>query len=91
MKLLNLSLVGICFLITHLLTVLTIWKMNFEGSWGGFFLFVIDFPISLIVLLPVGWNHWLFFGVVGSLWWYLIGMLLQRAVARRKRRRIRAG
>jgi hypothetical protein len=67
----------------NLAAVVAIYQTHFEGSWGGFFLFVLDFPASLLALLPVGWNPWLFFGVIGSLWWYLIGAVIFRWIKRK--------
>ena len=50
-----------------------------EGSWTWFFVFVVDFPVSLIPLMlgsvsDVG--PFLLFGTVGTAWWYLINRSL---------------
>ena len=44
-----------------------------EGSWGWFFVFLVDFPFSF-VLLPLGKiaDPLLVFGILGTAWWYLI-------------------
>jgi hypothetical protein len=44
-----------------------------EGSWAWFLVFLIDFPLS-IVLLPVAnkVGYLLVFGVAGTLWWYAL-------------------
>lgn len=72
-------------LVVHLGVVYWVYKENFEGSWGGFLLFVIDFPISLLGFIPV-WNEWFFFSVVGSLWWYWIGTVISSLIAKIIRR-----
>jgi hypothetical protein len=67
----------------HLAAVIAVYSQHFEGSWGGFFLYVLDFPVSLLALLPLGWNQWFFFGVIGSLWWYVIGGLILRLIKKK--------
>lgn len=67
---------------SHAAIVFGVYRQQFEGSWGGFFLFLIDFPVSLLSFLPVGWNQWFFFGVLGSLWWYVIGLIIVRLAKR---------
>jgi hypothetical protein len=68
---------------THLALVFGILEQHFEGSWGGFLLFLLDFPVSLLSFLPVGWASWFFFGVIGSLWWYVIGIVAVRSIKRK--------
>jgi hypothetical protein len=60
----------------HLIIVFAVYMQKFEGSWGGFFYF--DFPISMISFLPIGWNQWFFFGLIGSVWWYFLGIIFLR-------------
>jgi hypothetical protein len=62
----------------HLAAVLAVYQQHFEGSWGGFLLFLLDLPVSLLSFLPIGWNQWFFFGVIGSLWWFAIGIMIGR-------------
>jgi hypothetical protein len=78
---------GFVLLVVHLGVVFWVYKQGFEGSWGGFFLFVLDFPVSLLSFLPSGWNQWLFFGFVGSLWWYAIGVIITTMLKRNAVRR----
>jgi hypothetical protein len=48
-----------------------------EGSWRWFFVFVIDFPFSIALLPILDVVHpLLVFGVLGTLWWYLINWLV---------------
>lgn len=68
----------------HLAVVLGVYKQHFEGSWGGFVLFLLDFPVSLLSFLPIGWNQWIFFGVIGSLWWFAIGIIIRRYAGHRR-------
>ena len=67
----------------HAAVVFGVYRQHFEGSWGGFVLYLLDFPVSLLSFLPVGWNQWFFFGVIGSLWWYAIGIIILRLVKRK--------
>lgn len=56
----------------------------FEGSWGGFVLFVVDFPVSLLMLfLQDRFNPFLMHAIFGTLWWFLIAWLIVRAVLNR--------
>jgi hypothetical protein len=57
-----------------------------EGSWGWFFVFLIDFPASAIVLLlgkVVSLNPLVAFGLVGTAWWYAVGKFLAGASSRK--------
>jgi hypothetical protein len=74
---------GFVFFILHVGTVFLVFKQDYEGSWGGFFLFILDMPASLLILLPLHWNQWIFFGIFGSLWWYGIGFLI--SIIKRKK------
>ena len=76
MRLIYFNKLSLVLLLVHLVIVFVVYRQHFEGSWGGFFLFLIDFPVSLLSFLPIGWNQWFFFGVIGSIWWYLIGILI---------------
>ena len=67
---------GLALAALNLLLTFLVYREHFEGSWGGFVLFCLDFPISLLSFLPVGWNQWLFFFIVGPAWWYFVGMLI---------------
>lgn len=58
----------------HSILLLWIFNQHYEGSWGGFFVFVIDFPVSLLFLLPGFGGSWLAMGVIGGIWWYLVAV-----------------
>jgi hypothetical protein len=50
---------------------------HFEGSWGGFFIFLVDFPASLPALLVsnvlrIRTDYVLL--VLGTAWWFLLGI-----------------
>ncbi len=82
----KLNKLGVVLLVFHAAIVFIILGQKFEGSWGGFVLFVIDFPISLLLmLLPFKWDQWVLFGIFGSLWWYILGVLIT-AIMRKKMR-----
>lgn len=79
----NLNKLGLLFIVIHTAIVILIVGENFEGSWGGFFLFILDFPVSLLMLIPIDWNRWMLFGVIGALWWYLVGVVITIAVRKK--------
>jgi hypothetical protein len=59
-----------------------------EGSWQWFFVFVIDFPFSIALIPVVNVVHPLLaFGVLGTLWWYLINWLVVSCFRRTASRR----
>ncbi len=72
----KISFLGLALAVLHCVVVFYIKNQSFEGSWGGFFLFLIDFPVSLLSFVPIGLNGWLFFYVFGSIWWYGIGFFI---------------
>jgi hypothetical protein len=44
-----------------------------EGSWGWFPVFVVDLPISIVFAPLAGPIHpFLVFGVLGTLWWFIL-------------------
>lgn len=48
--------------------------MESEGSWAWFLVFLVDFPLSILLLPMLRIAHpLLVFGVVGTAWWYWIG------------------
>lgn len=57
-------------------------------SWGWFPIFLLDFPMSILILTfledapPL-----LTYGVLGSIWWALIALLVLTLLQRLKRRR----
>ena len=79
----NINKLGLIFFVIHTVIVYSIIGKHYEGSWGGFFLFILDFPISLLMLIPINWNKWVLFGVIGALWWYLIGVIITIAVRKK--------
>jgi hypothetical protein len=70
----------------HLCACLIIAFAHLEQAWG--YLFLVDIPMSAIIL-AIGYNYdhpLLLFGVLGTLWWYLLSgaadMLIRRLWAR---------
>ena len=54
-----------------------------EGSWAWFLVFVIDFPISVLLLPLLNiTDPLLVFGLLGTAWWFLISKLALYAVKR---------
>jgi hypothetical protein len=84
----NVSLLGLGFALANLLLTFFVWQSRFEGSWGGFLLFILNFPVSMLSFIPLGWNQWAFFLIFGPIWWYSIGFVAERIwVSRRKLRK----
>lgn len=75
-RLSGISRLGIALALSNLIITLWVYVQKFEGSWGGFVLFWVNFPVSLLTFIPFGWNQWLFFIFVGPIWWYVIGVFL---------------
>lgn len=71
------SIIGTIFFVAHAVIVLVIMGSNIEGSWGGFFVMVMDLPISLLYMpfLRII-NQWPIYIIVGGAWWYFIGILI---------------
>ena len=81
------SKVGYVLLALHVLVVYGIYAQHFEGSWGGFVLFLIDLPISLLsFFIEDRTAQWTFFYVVGSIWWYVVGSIVESGLHRLLRR-----
>ncbi len=63
----------------HLLIclVIAVGLIPTEGAWMWFPVFFLDFPFS-ILLLPLldTTNPLLVFGILGTLWWYILSILL---------------
>lgn len=86
------SIFGLLLAIVHFASVAVVFGLHHEGSWG-YVLFVIpDFPVMLVLALlnifvPMSLvTSWLFVGVIGSIWWYLIGVWLQRLFLKRTKK-----
>lgn len=71
------------FAIAHIASVLVVFGQHYEGSWGYVLFAIPDLPVMLALVLvnmlvPMSLiASWLFIGVFGSIWWYLIGVWLQ--------------
>jgi hypothetical protein len=58
-----------------------------EGSWGWFPVFVVDFPFSIAFAPLVGpVPPFLVFGVLGTLWWFVLTWTVVYVVRRVSRR-----
>jgi hypothetical protein len=76
----RISPVGLVFLALHTVALSVIASQSFEGSWGGFFIYILDMPVSFIYLPLVNsqQEQWLVSALVGGAWWYVIGIVLGR-------------
>jgi hypothetical protein len=66
----------------HLLWCIFISHARSEGSWQWFPIFAVDFPFSIIplVLLPQSVPPILAYGVLGSIWWFVLGYMAMRVL-----------
>jgi len=85
------SRLGAVLCVAYIATFLAVSLQEFEGSWGGFLLFVISMPLSALVL-PVasalglsGLAANVAFLVTGVAWWYGVGYAAERLVSKRMR------
>ena len=83
----KLSSLGVALAVMSLGVTFFVWTQHFEGSWGGFVLFIINFPASLLALLPLGLNQWVLFSVLGVVWWYVVGSCIERVLTKRSKRK----
>lgn len=66
----------------HLVAALAIYAQNYEGNWGYYPFALIDFPIMLLLVLInklVGISAWGPIFVLGTIWWYFLGLWISRA------------
>ena len=61
----------------HLGACLAIWLGNIDSGWQK--LIVIDFPFSIVLvgLMFRGDNPLPIFGILGTLWWYVLSLLIR--------------
>jgi hypothetical protein len=74
--------VGSALALSHVILFFAIMSRHYEGSWGGFLIFLVDFPGSILPLLlsnalGIGNLHPLL--VFGTVWWFCIGILISKA------------
>jgi hypothetical protein len=87
----RLSRFGTVLCIAYVATFLAVSLQEFEGSWGGFVLYVISMPLSTLIL-PAASTLGLSslavnaaFLVAGVAWWYGVGYAAERLVSKRRR------
>jgi hypothetical protein len=83
----RISALGIFFCVSHLVFALWVYSQHYEGSWGYVLMAVVDFPVMLPLAvinhffrLSLGWP--LIF-ILGSFWWYFLGVGLTRIFRKR--------
>ena len=84
----RISVLGILLGFAHLAFALWVYSQHYEGGWGYFPIAVTDFPVTLILVaasrlfeLPSWWAPYF---IIGSVWWYLIGLWLTRLFSKQK-------
>src|SRR5262249_54736051 len=65
--------------LSHVVFCFWVLGRHFEGSWGGFLIFLVDLPASVLALLisnifGIRTDYVLL--VVGTAWWFGVGTLL---------------
>jgi len=60
----------------HLSACLVMWLEHVQNLE---FMILIDFPSSIpvVALLYAGFNPWICFGILGTLWWYLLSLAVR--------------
>jgi hypothetical protein len=80
------SSLGIVLALSYVAFSVFILSQHFEGSWGGFYLFWVSFPASLLASLiaylvelvfPYGRAGLFVLVIVGTFWWYVVGHYFQ--------------
>ena len=72
--------------ILHLGACLAIWLAHSDTGWQK--LLVIDFPFSIVLagLMFRGIDPLLSFGILGTLWWYVLSLVVRRLFRPRLRK-----
>lgn len=79
------SFLGAILATTSLVLSLVALSQHYEGSWGGFFVFLINLPISLVPLVLgnlLGFNQVPFIICAGIAQWYFVGWFIELAIKR---------
>ena len=79
----RLSYIGLALCATFVVAFVAINALTFEGSWGGFLIFVIGFPISIPIVLVGALSPMAFKPLMlscGCIWWYFVGWLVEKKV-----------
>jgi hypothetical protein len=69
----------------HFVSCLIIGLTGSDAAWG--YMFLIDIPMSVIILsVAYSFNHpLLLFGILGTLWWYLLSRAAEMVIRRSRR------
>ena len=70
---------GILLALIYLIASMVILGDSTEGSWGGFLLFVLAFPFSILSLFVSNYvngplANWVFI-FLNAIWWFLLGWI----------------
>ncbi len=83
------SFLGATLAMVSLLLSLAVLSQPSEGSWGGFAVFVLNLPLSLVPLLLgyiLGFNQVPLMIASGMIQWYFVGWLIEIAIRRYRSR-----
>jgi hypothetical protein len=70
--------VGLSLAIIHCAAVVWLIGQTVEGSWGGFSVFLLSFPVSIVSLLLPASAQLAANVAIGTLWWFAIGYFVTR-------------
>lgn len=88
----KISTLGVVFACVHLFGGVVWLIIDFDGEWLGFYLFIVDLPLSLLIMQFSGWLNmsreiaYFLLLVMGTCWWYMLGALIYYFYNRRHRR-----
>ena len=79
------SFLGIILATTSLVLSLVALNQHYEGSWGGFVVFLINLPFSAVILFighALNFNQVPLIICMGMVQWYFIGWLIEYMIKR---------
>ncbi len=62
--------------LAHSISVACLGLAGFEGSWAGFFVFLLDFPISILYMKESWFYFYLSSIFLGSIWWCFLTLAI---------------
>ena len=84
------SFLGAILATTSLVLSLVALSQHFEGSWRGFVVFLINLPVSLVILILgniLGLDQVPFIICAGIVQWYFVGWFIELAIERNNSKR----
>jgi hypothetical protein len=63
--------------VSHLVLCLVVQVNATSGSWSWFPLFLIDLPVSSLLIRIESLPSLVTFGIFGTIWWYFVAILIR--------------